>query len=70
MARKTWFNINFNRYINFGTLITDASGVHVNPLHQDSITVTFQGGEGGGICREPLSALFEKADIVILYVAG
>lgn len=34
--------MNFNRYINFGTLITDASRVHVNPVHQDSIIAPFQ----------------------------
>ena len=68
MTGKTQSTINFNRYRIFGTLITDASGVYVSSLHQDSITMPFQ--EKKKAAMDQLLALFGKADIFILYVAG
>lgn len=64
--------MNFNRYINFGTLITDASRVHVNPVHQDSIIAPFQAKKERKkkAALNQLFAVFGKAGIVILHVAG
>lgn len=61
--RKTQFNVNFNRYINFDTLITDVSRVHVNPAHQDSIIAAFQAKKKRRAAVNQLFALFGKADI-------
>lgn len=64
--RKTKFDISFNRCINFGALITDTSRVHANPANQCSYCCF----PSRKTTANQVFALFGKAEIVILYVAG
>lgn len=63
---KTKFDISFNRCINFATLITDTSRVLANTAHQGSYCHFLS----RKTIPNKFFALFGKAEIVILYVAG